>query len=371
MESKPTKIFGISKRKKLTNKKNKMRRKSVSKKNIFTVFHTQTKTNNDQENFSISIKNSPLKGSQINLQSKEKNYMRYSLDSYIEEKLLYQRSLIKDYLQFQKEIDCEKRRCLFSWMMESSAFFSFKRDTYHLSIYLVDLFLSKTSEFPIDKFQLLGVTCLLIASKNEEVVVPSMEDFVESAGSAYTANEISVFETVVLKTLKWKIQYLTLSFVGSYIMKKWDEFSSDENIPKFFAGSPTKNLALLHFLVLDVLSLDYYSIFKDVKRVCGAVLYLIIGVELKYFNLKNIYLIQENSTIQQFNLYINQFFTKELMIELNELNGFVDYVSKFFSEELLQICKNYENKSLIIQDYSNVKVELSEKIENDGESVIH
>jgi len=45
--------------------------------------------------------------------------------------------------------------------------------------------------------QLLGVTCLFISSKFEEITVPNVEDFVIVAGSVFTKEDIFLMEMKV------------------------------------------------------------------------------------------------------------------------------------------------------------------------------
>lgn len=61
------------------------------------------------------------------------------------------------------------RAILIDWLMELCAQFEFKRSTFHLSINILDQYLTKTSDLPTDKFQLIGVTSLIISAKMEVI----------------------------------------------------------------------------------------------------------------------------------------------------------------------------------------------------------
>ena len=57
------------------------------------------------------------------------------------------------------------RTILFDWMMEVSAEFSMKRETFHYSVNYTDRYLERVHNVPKGELQLIGVTALYIASK--------------------------------------------------------------------------------------------------------------------------------------------------------------------------------------------------------------
>jgi cyclin E len=72
------------------------------------------------------------------------------------------------------------------WMMEVSSEFTLKRETYHLAINFVDRLLEAQKNVPKNEFQLVGLTCLYLASKIEEIYPPKIADFAKSADNGYT-----------------------------------------------------------------------------------------------------------------------------------------------------------------------------------------
>ncbi|KAJ7151126.1 g2/mitotic-specific cyclin cdc13 [Mycena filopes] len=79
-------------------------------------------------------------------------------------------------------------------------------ETLFLCVNIIDRFLS-ARVVSLAKLQLVGVTCMFIASKFEEVVAPSVSQFVEIAEGTYTEAEILQAERYVLKTLDWNLSY--------------------------------------------------------------------------------------------------------------------------------------------------------------------
>lgn len=70
-------------------------------------------------------------------------------------------------INFQKNINPFMRAILSDWLMEVSSQFGFKRTTYHLTMTLLDKFLMEEKNILTSKFQLIGVTMLIISAKQE------------------------------------------------------------------------------------------------------------------------------------------------------------------------------------------------------------
>lgn len=73
----------------------------------------------------------------------------------------------ENYLLYHSFLDEKKRLILLDWIMQVTSEMGFKRYTFHSAVVLIDLFLSKTKSISINDLQLLGVSCLVIAAKNE------------------------------------------------------------------------------------------------------------------------------------------------------------------------------------------------------------
>ncbi|XP_019436397.1 PREDICTED: cyclin-A2-4-like isoform X5 [Lupinus angustifolius] len=77
-------------------------------------------------------------------------------------------------------------------------------DTLYLSIYLIDWFLSKNC-IERQRLQLLGITCMLIASKYEEINAPRIEEFCLITDNTYTKEEVLKMEIQVLKSVAYQL----------------------------------------------------------------------------------------------------------------------------------------------------------------------
>ncbi len=90
------------------------------------------------------------------------------------------------------------RRMLVDWMMEVSEEFAFKRETFHLSVFFVDRYLSIQADFQLDSFQLLGTAALFSASKIEEIYPPKVKCFEQATDCGFSEEDILKMESLLL-----------------------------------------------------------------------------------------------------------------------------------------------------------------------------
>ena len=89
------------------------------------------------------------------------------------------------------------------WMREASMDMILRRNTLHNSISILDRFLMLSQNFHRSKLQLLGVTCLFIASKIEEVEAPQMVEFSYMTTATFSCADIQKMELEVCKKVGW------------------------------------------------------------------------------------------------------------------------------------------------------------------------
>ncbi|KAG9399741.1 hypothetical protein AC1031_011621 [Aphanomyces cochlioides] len=114
-----------------------------------------------------------------------------------------------DYLAEEKDgvkcdINSRMRGILMDWLVEVGEEYKLVPHTLHLAIHLVDRCLS-VMKVARGKLQLLGCACMMLACKFEEVVGPSIEDFVYISDHTYTNEEMLAMENIVLETLEYKL----------------------------------------------------------------------------------------------------------------------------------------------------------------------
>lgn len=98
------------------------------------------------------------------------------------------------------------RAILVDWLVEVQRRLNLLPETLFLSVNLIDRFLSKRA-VSVAKLQLVGLTASLIASKVEEVLAPSVANFIYLADNAYDAAELLKAERYMLQVLSFSINY--------------------------------------------------------------------------------------------------------------------------------------------------------------------
>jgi hypothetical protein len=121
--------------------------------------------------------------------------------------LFYQQEddyLVKPYMAAQKDINNRMRGILVDWLVEVHYKFRLQSPTLWLCINLLDRYLEKKTLLR-NKLQLLGVTCLFVACKFEEIYPPEVRDCVYITDNAYNRDEVLAMEQSVLSVLDYKL----------------------------------------------------------------------------------------------------------------------------------------------------------------------
>ncbi|KAK4422305.1 Cyclin-A2-1 [Sesamum alatum] len=114
-----------------------------------------------------------------------------------------------DYMEkIQPDITQGMRAILIDWLVEVSDEYRLVPDTLYLTVNLIDRFLSE-NYIEKQKLQLLGVTCMLIASKYEEICAPRVEEFCFITDNTYTKDEVVKMESRVLNFLGFQLSVPT------------------------------------------------------------------------------------------------------------------------------------------------------------------
>ena len=111
-----------------------------------------------------------------------------------------------NYMDNQKELAWPMRGILSDWLITIHVRFRLLPETLFLCMNIVDRFLS-ARVVSLAKLQLVGVTCMFIAAKVEEICSPSVTSFLYCADSTYSENDILQAEKYILKTIDWNLSY--------------------------------------------------------------------------------------------------------------------------------------------------------------------
>ncbi|KAL6525947.1 hypothetical protein OROHE_015471 [Orobanche hederae] len=110
---------------------------------------------------------------------------------------------LSNYMEkVQEDINPCMRAVLVDWLVEVAEEYRLVSDTLYLTVNYIDRYLS-AHKLLRNKLQLLGVSCMLVASKYEEISPPHVEDFCYITDNTYTKDEVVDMERDVLKFLDY------------------------------------------------------------------------------------------------------------------------------------------------------------------------
>jgi len=110
------------------------------------------------------------------------------------------------------------RGILVDWLLEVSEEYQLTGNTLFLTVNYIDRIL-EVRQIPRSKLQLLGVSCMLVASKIEEIHPPLVDDFVYITDNTYSREEILQTELIALNTLKFSLTVCTIkNFLTRFLM---------------------------------------------------------------------------------------------------------------------------------------------------------
>lgn len=171
------------------------------------------------------------------------------------------------YMKFQNSINEQMRAILIDWIVEIHLKLNLKIETLYQTIWIIDSFLS-IKLIEKSKFQLLGISALLISCKINEIYYPSITNFIKLTDNTYKKEELIKMEDDVLQILEYNV--LTPTSIQFYqIISKYFNFDDKVHyLGKFF---------------LENSLIDYEMIFFSPSIIAFSCAYIV----MKYFGLKN------------------------------------------------------------------------------------
>ncbi|KAJ2501842.1 B-type cyclin [Coemansia sp. RSA 1972] len=137
------------------------------------------------------------------------------------------------YVDRQPAITWATRSILVEWLVQVHQRFNLLPETLYLCVNFVDRFLS-TKEILINKLQLVGAVCLLLAAKYEEMHVPSIKDIEYMVEKNYSEEEILRAERYILRMLNFDLGWPgPLSFLRR-VSKADDYDMATRTLAKYF-----------------------------------------------------------------------------------------------------------------------------------------
>ena len=219
----------------------------------------------------------------------------------------------------QKEINEHMRSILIDWLIDVHYKFGFIDETLYMTVLIIDRYISYK---PIQKakFQLLGITALLLSCKHEEIVLPKIEDFIYITDNAYKKTDVFDMENDILDVLNFSLLFPSPIKFYEYLALK---FNFDKK--KFLTGK-----YLMESFMVDLKYVKYRA-----SVIAAACVYIV----MKYYKMENY---KDVYNKKYYNLNENDINNKNFRTEVNvkdcakDICIFVDNINKsnFFS------CKN-------------------------------
>lgn len=107
-------------------------------------------------------------------------------------------------LKHQEKVNKRMRYIIFNWLLESSHKFKFKPRTIFMAGNVMDRYLS-IRQISKEKFQLIGVTCLFIAAKYEEIRPPTAHHMGFLLDEMHNSSDILKTEAEILTSLDFSL----------------------------------------------------------------------------------------------------------------------------------------------------------------------
>lgn len=207
----------------------------------------------------------------------EDEYINDILENLINEEKNMINTINPNYFEYQKEINQSMRSILIDWLIDIHNKFNFKQETLYMTIYIMDSYLSKKI-IERKRFQLLGITALLISTKFNEIYLRRLIDYVFITDNAYTIEDIKNMEKDISKTLNFN--FLIPSALSFYeIISK--NIGIDEDKDKYNFGE---------FLIQSFL-IDFRSLYYSYSTIASASCYIV----MKFYKMKNYHICFNNN----------------------------------------------------------------------------
>nr|XP_043615742.1 cyclin-A1-3-like [Erigeron canadensis] len=162
----------------------------------------------------------------------------------------------------QEDITPSIRAILIDWLVEVAEDYRLLPETLYLTINYVDRYLSG-NPIHLYKIQLLGVACMMIASKYEEICAPNVEEFCNLTENIYSNDEVLQMESSVLNFLNFEMTAPTVTcFLNLFLV-------SDAQMDIYNMGIHPMRLEFLASYISD-LSLLRYSMLRYAPSLIAA-----------------------------------------------------------------------------------------------------
>ncbi|KAM8946001.1 G1/S-specific cyclin-E1 [Pelodytes ibericus] len=182
----------------------------------------------------------------------------------------------KDYFLKHPMLEPSMRMVLLDWLMDVCEHNKLRRETFYLAQDYFDRFMALQEDIAKNRLQMIGVTCLFIAAKIEEIYPPKLHEFAFLTDGACTEDEIVAVELIIMKTLDWCLSPLTIvSWLNVYLQLAYARDHTQFLLPQY----PQE--IYIHIMdVLDLCVLDMESLQFPYRILVASVMYHFLSLDL-------------------------------------------------------------------------------------------
>ncbi|KAK5854670.1 hypothetical protein PBY51_004845 [Eleginops maclovinus] len=164
----------------------------------------------------------------------------------------------KSFMQKHPALQPRMRSILLDWLIEVSEAYILHRQTFYLAQDYFDRFMLTQENIEKNMLQLIGITCLFIASKMEEACPPKLSQMAYVTAGTYYEEEILQMELIILKALRWNLCPETaVSWLKLYFQMASMTTNSDLLESQFPQEAYVQMTRLLDLCMLNINSLDF------------------------------------------------------------------------------------------------------------------
>lgn len=167
--------------------------------------------------------------------------------AHLREAELEKRPRINYMEKVQTEVNAKMRAILVDWLVEVSEEYKLGADTLYQAVNYLDRFLSLYATRR-SQLQLIGVTCLWISAKYEEIYPPNLSDFCFITDNTYSKEQLLQMEELILKKLNWQ---LTVPTTKAFLRRLLQVCNPDEHL--HYLSNYLTELSLLDYNMLNFL----------------------------------------------------------------------------------------------------------------------
>ena len=117
-------------------------------------------------------------------------------------------------------VTADMRQILIDWLVDVHQSFELKEQTLYLALAYLNQYAAH-NDISKQEYQLVGIACLWIASKYEEIYPPRMQNYVQVTDSSYSVSELKNMEGKILLSLGFNLSYTTPLQILEAVSEKW------------------------------------------------------------------------------------------------------------------------------------------------------